>query len=120
MNFGVEISKLVPGYVSTEVDARLSFDTARTVARARRLISMYEELGVSRSRILIKIAATYEGIQAGQQLEREGIHCNLTLIFSLMQAAACADAGITLISPFVGRILDWFKHKEPEKNFVLS
>ena len=111
VNFGAEISKLVPGYVSTEVDARLSFDTHATVARAHRIIKMYKELGVDKSRILIKIASTYEGIRAGEILEKEGIQCNLTLLFSPVQAAACAEAGITLISPFVGRILDWYKAK---------
>lgn len=103
VNFGTEISKIVPGYISTEVDARLSFDTAATVQRARRIIDMYREKGVDKSRILIKIASTYEGIRAGEILEREGITCNLTLLFSMIQAAACAEAGITLISPFVGR-----------------
>ena len=111
VNFGAEISKLVPGYVSTEVDARLSFDTHATVARAHRIIKMYKELGVDKSRILIKIASTYEGIRAGEILEKEGIQCNLTLLFSPVQAAACAEAGITLISPFVGRILDWYRAK---------
>lgn len=111
VNFGVEISKLVPGYVSTEVDARLSFDTEGTVNRARRIISLYKEMGVDKSRILIKIASTYEGIRAGEILQKEGITCNLTLLFSIVQAAACAEAGITLISPFVGRILDWHKAK---------
>lgn len=111
VNFGVEISKVVPGYVSTEVDARLSFDTEATVSRARRIIRLYEELGVKKSRILIKIAATYEGIRAGELLQKEGISCNLTLVFSLIQAAACAEANITLISPFVGRIMDWYKAK---------
>jgi transaldolase len=111
VNFGAEISKLVPGYVSTEVDARLSFDTDGTVARARRIIAMYKEVGVDKSRILIKIASTFEGIRAGQILQQEGITCNLTLLFSIVQAAACAEAGITLISPFVGRILDWHKAK---------
>lgn len=110
-NFGVEISKIVPGYVSTEVDARLSFDTDATVARARRIIGMYKEMGVDKSRVLIKIASTYEGIQAGKILEQEGITCNLTLLFSLVQAVACAEAKITLISPFVGRIMDWYKNK---------
>eukprot|EP00605_Chrysophyceae_sp_TOSAG23-4_P001098 GSChrysophyteH1.ASY1.ANO1.1204.1 assembled CDS len=114
VNFGAEISKIVPGYVSTEVDARLSFDTDETVKRARRIIAMYEELGIPKSRILIKIASTYEGIQAGRILEKEGITCNLTLLFSLVQAAACAESGITLISPFVGRILDWFKKSTGE------
>jgi transaldolase len=111
VNFGTEISKIVPGYISTEVDARLSFDTAATVQRARRIIDMYREKGVDKSRILIKIASTYEGIRAGEILEREGITCNLTLLFSMIQAAACAEAGITLISPFVGRIMDWYKAK---------
>ncbi len=109
VNFGAEISKIVPGYVSTEVDARLSFDTEATVLRARRIIALYKEIGIPKERILIKIASTYEGIRAGEILEKEGITCNLTLLFSLVQAAACAEAGITLISPFVGRILDWFK-----------
>ena len=103
--------KVVPGYVSTEIDARLSFNTDATVARARRVISMYKEIGIHKSRILIKIASTYEGIKAGEILEKEGIQCNLTLLFSLIQAAACAEANITLISPFVGRILDWHKAK---------
>lgn len=111
VNFGLEISKIVPGYISTEVDARLSFDTNATVTRARRLIAMYADKGVDKSRILIKIASTYEGIRAGEILQREGISCNLTLLFSLVQAAGCAEAGITLISPFVGRILDWHKAK---------
>jgi len=115
VNFGAEISKIVPGYVSTEVDARLSFDTQATVARARRIIAMYAAKGVDKSRILIKIASTYEGIRAGEILQKEGISCNLTLLFSLVQAAACAEAGITLISPFVGRILDWHKAKNPTK-----
>ncbi len=107
--FGKEILKIVPGRVSTEVDARLSFDTAGTVAKARQLIAMYEADGISRERILIKIASTWEGIKAAEILQKEGINCNLTLLFSLAQAIACAEAGVTLISPFVGRILDWFK-----------
>ncbi|KAL7500558.1 hypothetical protein ACHAWT_008379 [Skeletonema menzelii] len=107
--FGTEISKIVPGYVSTEVDARLSFDTEGTIKKARDLIKMYEEVGVSKDRILIKIAATWEGVQAAKQLEKEGITCNLTLIFSIAQAIACAEVGCTLISPFVGRIMDWYK-----------
>lgn len=111
VNFGVEISKIVPGYVSTEVDARLSFDTKATLLRARRIIEMYKSMGVDKSRVLIKIASTYEGIQAGKILQEEGICCNLTLLFSLIQAVACADAKITLISPFVGRIMDWHKAK---------
>ena len=107
--FGREILAIVPGRVSTEVDARLSFDVAATVARARALIGLYEAAGVGRDRVLIKIAATWEGIRAAAILEREGIHCNLTLLFCLAQALACADAGVTLISPFVGRITDWYK-----------
>lgn len=114
VNFGAEISKIVPGYVSTEVDARLSFNIEETVNRARRIIAMYADMGIDKSRILIKIASTYEGIRAGEILEKEGITCNLTLLFSLVQAAACAEAGITLISPFVGRILDWYKKKNGE------
>src|SRR5262244_4543521 len=107
--FGSEILKVVPGRVSTEVAASLSFDTPGTVAKARKLISLYEKRGVSRKRILIKIASTWEGIQAANELEEEDIHCNLTLLFSFAQAAACAEAGVTLISPFVGRIYDWYK-----------
>lgn len=109
MNFGVEITKVVPGYVSTEVDARLSFDTEATIAKARKIIELYKEAGIDKSRILIKIAATWEGIKAAEVLEKEGITCNLTLIFSIAQAIACAEAGCTLISPFVGRIMDWYK-----------
>jgi transaldolase len=107
--FGSEILRVVPGRVSTEVAASLSFDTPGTVAKARKLISLYRKKGVSRERILIKIASTWEGIQAANELEQEGIHCNLTLLFSFAQAAACAEAGVTLISPFVGRIYDWYK-----------
>ena len=107
--FGLEILKIVPGRVSTEVDARLSFDTAGTTAKARQLIAAYEKEGISRDRILIKIASTWEGIKAAEELEKEGIHCNLTLLFSFAQAVACAEAGVQLISPFVGRILDWYK-----------
>jgi transaldolase len=109
VRFGREILKVVPGRVSTEVDARLSFDTACTVARARRIMALYETHGVGRDRVLIKIAATWEGIQAAHILQREGIHCNLTLLFSFCQAVACGDAGVRLISPFVGRIYDWYK-----------
>ncbi|WP_232539957.1 transaldolase [Azohydromonas aeria] len=109
VRFGLEILKVVPGRVSTEVDARLSFDTACTIARAHHLIGLYERAGVGRDRVLIKIAATWEGIQAAKALEHEGIHCNLTLLFSFCQAVACGDAGVTLISPFVGRIYDWYK-----------
>ena len=107
--FGDAILALVPGRVSTEVDARLSFDTAATVEKARRLIALYEEAGHDRERILIKVAATWEGIRAAAALEREGIHCNLTLLFSFAQAVACAEAGVTLISPFVGRIYDYHR-----------
>lgn len=107
--FGRKILALIPGRVSTEVDARLSYDTAATIAQARALIAQYEAAGVARERVLIKIAATWEGIQAAATLEREGIHCNLTLLFGLHQAIACAESGVTLISPFVGRILDWYK-----------
>jgi transaldolase len=109
VNFGLEILKIVPGRVSTEVDARLSFDTKGTVAKAREIIALYEENGISRERILIKIASTWEGINAAEIIEKEGIHCNLTLLFSKAQAIRCAEAGVTLISPFVGRILDWHK-----------
>jgi len=109
VNFGIKILEIVPGRVSTEVDARLSFDVKGTIAKARELIALYESEGISRERILIKIASTWEGIRAAEILEKEGIHCNLTLLFSLTQAVACAEAGVTLISPFVGRILDWYK-----------
>src|SRR5579884_2558662 len=107
--FGREILKHIPGRVSTEVDARLSFDREGTIAKARRLIELYEREGISRERVLIKVASTWEGIRAAEELEREGIHCNLTLLFSFAQAVACAEAGVTLISPFVGRIYDWYK-----------
>ncbi|MFM2088918.1 MAG: transaldolase [Pseudomonadota bacterium] len=107
--FGQEILKTIPGRVSTEVDARLSFDTAATVAKGRQLIALYEQAGVARERVLIKIAATWEGIRAAEILEKDGIHCNMTLLFSLAQAIACAEAGAKLISPFVGRIYDWYK-----------
>jgi transaldolase len=107
--FGCEILKLIPGRVSTEVDAKLSFDTEGSIAKAQKLVSLYEKQKIGRSRILIKLASTWEGIRAAQRLEREGIHCNLTLLFSFAQAVACADAGVTLISPFVGRIYDWHK-----------
>lgn len=109
VRFGLEILKVVPGRVSTEVDARLSFDTAATLSRARRIMALYEAAGVPRSRVLIKVAATWEGIQAARELEAEGIHCNLTLLFAFAQARACADANVQLISPFVGRIYDWHK-----------
>jgi len=109
VGFGREILKVVPGRVSTEVDAGLSFDREGSMAKARKLIGLYEQAGVSRERILIKLASTWEGIRAAEQLEREGIHCNLTLLFSFAQAVACAEAGVTLISPFVGRIYDWYR-----------
>eukprot|EP00538_Stauroneis_constricta_P001018 CAMPEP_0119570810 /NCGR_PEP_ID=MMETSP1352-20130426/43797_1 /TAXON_ID=265584 /ORGANISM="Stauroneis constricta, Strain CCMP1120" /LENGTH=312 /DNA_ID=CAMNT_0007620485 /DNA_START=623 /DNA_END=1561 /DNA_ORIENTATION=+ len=118
VNFGIEISKIVPGYVSTEVDARLSFDKEATIAKARKIIELYKEAGIDKSRILVKIAATWEGIQAAKVLEAEdGITCNLTLIFSLAQAVACAEAGCTLISPFVGRIMDWNKKAQGVDGF---
>jgi len=116
VNFGHEITKIVPGVVSTEVDARLSFDTEGTINKARNLIALYKELGVDKNRILIKIASTWEGIKAAQQLEKEGIHCNLTLLFTMAQAIACAEAEVTLISPFVGRITDYYK-KETKQDF---
>ncbi len=109
VRFGLEILKVVPGRVSTEVDARLSFDAAASLARARRLIGLYQAAGIGRERVLIKLAATWEGIQAAKVLEAEGIHCNLTLLFAFCQAVACGDAGVRLISPFVGRIYDWHK-----------
>jgi transaldolase len=112
VNFGSEILKIIPGRVSTEVDARLSFDTEATVKRAEKLIAMYQDAGVPRDRVLIKIASTWEGIKAAEQLEKQGIHCNCTLMFSIAQAVASAEAGATLISPFVGRILDWYKKAE--------
>lgn len=112
IGFGLEILKIVPGRVSTETDARLSFDTEGTISKAKELISFYEQAGINRKRILIKIASTWEGIKAGEQLTKEGIHCNMTLLFSLLQAVACAEAGIQLISPFVGRILDWYKKNQ--------
>ena len=110
--FGTEILKIIPGRVSTEVDARLSFDTEATVAKARRLIQLYEAAGIRRERVLIKTASTWEGIEAAERLERESIHCNLTLLFGFAQAVACADAGVTLISPFVGRIYDWYRKRD--------
>jgi transaldolase len=112
---GLEILKTVPGRISTEVDSRLSFDTQASIAKAHKLIAMYNEAGISNDRILIKLASTWEGIKAAEQLEKEGINCNLTLLFSFAQAQACAEAGVYLISPFVGRILDWYK-KDTGKN----
>ena len=114
--FGKKILAIVPGRVSTEVDARLSFDTAATMKQAREIIQQYDEAGISRERVLIKIASTWEGIKAAEQLEKEGIHCNLTLLFGMHQAIACAEAKVTLISPFVGRILDWYK-KDTGKDY---
>jgi transaldolase len=108
VTFGKEILDIVPGRVSTEVDARLSFNTEATIIKARKLIGLYRQVGIGRDRVLIKIASTWEGIKAAEVLEKEGIHCNLTLLFSFAQAVACAEAGVTLISPFVGRILDWY------------
>lgn len=109
VRFGLEILKVVPGRVSTEVDARLSFDTAATIARAQRIMALYEDAGIARERVLIKVASTWEGIQAARALQHEGIRCNLTLLFSFCQAVACGEAGVQLISPFVGRIYDWYK-----------
>lgn len=112
VNIGLEILKLVPGRISTEVDARFSYDTEKTIAKARKLIALYNAAGISNDRILIKIASTWQGIRAAEVLEKEGINCNLTLLFSQAQARACAEAGVYLISPFVGRILDWYKANE--------
>lgn len=120
VNFGLEILKIVPGRVSTEVDARLSFDVDGSIAKARRLIALYEKAGIDRKRILIKLASTWEGMLAAGQLEKEGIHCNMTLLFSLPQAIGCAEAKATLISPFVGRILDWHKKAEGVAGFAPS
>jgi transaldolase len=120
VSFGREILKVIPGRVSTEVDARLSFDTEGTMAKARHLISMYEKNGTDRNRVLIKVASTWEGIRAAEKLEREGIHCNLTLLFSFAQAVACAEAGVTLISPFVGRIYDWYKKENGGKDIAVD
>lgn len=117
VEFGLRILQIVPGRVSTEVDARLSFDTPATIEKARLLIGKYEAAGQSRDRVLIKIAATWEGIRAAEVLEREGIHCNLTLLFGIHQAVACAEAGVTLISPFVGRILDWYLKSEGRQSY---
>ncbi|MBS0604438.1 MAG: transaldolase [Verrucomicrobia bacterium] len=117
VNFGLEILKIVPGRVSTEVDARLSFDIDGSVKKARHLIALYEAAGIDRKRILIKLASTWEGIKAAEILEKEGIHCNMTLMFSHAQAIACAQVGATLISPFVGRILDWYKKSEGKDSY---
>jgi transaldolase len=118
VSMGVEILGQIPGKVSSEVPAALSFDTRATLERARSLYRQYQELGVAGERVLVKIAATWEGIQAARQLEREGIHCNLTLIFNLAQARACAEAGVYLVSPFVGRILDWHRRQTPDSGFT--
>ncbi|PSJ46078.1 transaldolase [Zobellella endophytica] len=118
VNIGCEILKLIPGRISTEVDARLSFDTQASIDKARRLIDLYHQAGIGRERILIKLASTWEGIRAAEVLEREGINCNLTLLFSFAQARACAEAGAYLISPFVGRILDWYKQNTDQKDYA--
>ena len=120
VKFGVEILKLIEGRVSTEVDASLSYDTEATIAKAKELLALYKAYGIDQNRILIKIASTWEGIQAAQVLEAEGIHCNLTLLFGLHQAQACADAQVTLISPFVGRILDWYKKAENVESYPID
>ena len=117
VNFGIEILKIVPGRVSTEVDARLSFDIEGSVKKARHLIALYETAGIDRKRVLIKLASTWEGIKAAEILEKEGIHCNMTLLFSLCQAIGCAQVKATLISPFVGRILDWYKKSENKESY---
>lgn len=118
VEFGKEILKIVPGRVSTEVDAALSFDTERTIAKALHIIDLYKSVGIDKDRVLIKIASTYDGIKAAQELEaKHGIHCNLTLLFGFGQAVACAEAQVTLISPFVGRILDWHKKNQPDGNY---
>src|SRR5215470_5211631 len=117
VEFGLRILKIVPGRVSTEVDARLSYDTRGSIDKARQLIKMYEGAGASRERVLIKLASTWEGIRAAEELEKEGIHCNMTLLFGLHQAVACAEAGATLISPFVGRILDFYLKKTGKQSF---
>ena len=120
VGIGLEILKIVPGRVSTEVDARLSFDTKGSIAKARQLIDLYMQGGVNKSRVLIKLASTWEGIRAAEILEKEGINCNLTLLFGFNQAAACADAGVFLISPFVGRILDWYKTNTDKKEYTAA
>lgn len=118
VGIGMEILKVIPGRISTEVDARLSFDVEASLKKARKLMALYNEAGIGNDRVLIKLASTWEGIQTGSILEREGIHCNLTLLFSFAQARACAEAGVTLISPFVGRILDWYKAKNPGTEYT--
>jgi len=118
VNFGVEILKIVPGRVSTELDARLSFDKESCIRKARDIIALYKEAGIAKERILVKIASTWPGIQAARELEKEGIHCNLTLLFSLVQAVACGDAGVTLISPFAGRITDFYKKRDNKDSYL--
>lgn len=118
VGLGMEILKLIPGRISTEVDARLSFDTKASIAKARKLVDLYAKGGIDKSRVLIKLASTWEGIRAAEILEKEGINCNLTLLFNFNQAAACADAGVFLISPFVGRILDWYKTNTDKKEYT--
>ena len=120
VNIGLEILKLVPGRISTEVDARLSYDTEASIAKAKRLIKLYNDAGISNDRILIKLASTWQGIRAAEQLEKAGINCNLTLLFSFAQARACAEAGVFLISPFVGRIYDWYQAKQPMDPYVVE
>jgi len=120
VNFGVEILKVVPGRVSTEIDAKFSFDTEACVAKGKEIIGLYKDAGIDKERVLIKIASTWEGIRAAERLEKEGIHCNLTLLFNLAQAVACAEAGVTLISPFVGRITDWYKAKEKKDSYPVE
>lgn len=120
VNFGIEILKIVPGRVSTEVDARLSFDRVGSLKKAREIIALYEKSKIDRKRVLIKLASTWEGIKAAEELEKEGICCNLTLLFSFAQAVACADAKVTLISPFVGRIMDWYKARDKVDSYALQ
>eukprot|EP00656_Telonema_subtile_P024025 TRINITY_DN2576_c0_g2_i1.p1 TRINITY_DN2576_c0_g2~~TRINITY_DN2576_c0_g2_i1.p1 ORF type:complete len:372 (+),score=143.19 TRINITY_DN2576_c0_g2_i1:85-1116(+) len=120
VNFGSEILKIVPGRVSTEVDARLSFDVEGSLQKAHELIAMYKEMGIDKERVLIKLASTWEGIKVGETLEKEGIHCNMTLLFSFAQAVACAEANVTLISPFVGRIMDWYKKSTGVEGFAAA
>lgn len=120
VNIGLEILKLVPGRISTEVDARLSYDTEGSIIKAKHLIKLYNDAGISNDRILIKLASTWQGIRAAEQLEKEGINCNLTLLFSFAQARACAEAGVFLISPFVGRILDWYKANTDKKEYAAN
>lgn len=120
VNFGAEILNSIPGRVSTEVDARLSFDKEKSIQKARHLVDLYQQQGVEKSRILIKLASTWEGIRAAEQLEKEGINCNLTLLFSFAQARACAEAGVFLISPFVGRIYDWYQARSPMDPYVVD